>query len=155
MDKSALLEAVLDTLRARHAQKTAAARDAASSATDEESRAEDKYDTRATEASYLARGQAMQVEELATDIAILEALRLPGDSMMTETGAVVEVWLGSESQTFFLLPRAGGLEIEHDGRSITVLNPSSPLGEKLVNRFRRDHFEWREDAAEAEVLKIW
>jgi len=70
--KSALLERIRAELRARFERLAAAAREAHAAATDPGSKAESKYDTRNLEASYLATGQARQVEELAAAIRIFE-----------------------------------------------------------------------------------
>jgi uncharacterized protein (DUF2345 family) len=62
--KSALLERIRVELRSQFERLAQAAREAHAAATDPGSKAESKYDTRSLEASYLATGQAKQVEEL-------------------------------------------------------------------------------------------
>lgn len=132
--KERLLAAIRAELRSRFDRLTRAAREAHAAATDPGSKAESKYDTRSLEASYLAAGQARQVEELAEDIAAFEATTLAdfGAEHAIDAGALVEVDLGGESSWFLLAPAAGGLEIGWEGRDITLLTPSSALYRRLV-----------------------
>jgi len=110
------------------------AMDAHAAATDPGSKAESKYDTRNLEESYLAKGQAKQVEELADSVRIFDALSFPEFSMedAIDVGALVEADLDGETSFFFLVPASGGLVIEHEGMEITLLSPASELYRKLL-----------------------
>jgi hypothetical protein len=132
--KDRLLDAIRAELRSRFDRLTRAAREAHAAATDPGSKAESKYDTRSLEASYLAAGQARQVDELARDVGLFEALSLPAFGMddPIDAGALVEVDLHGESSWFLLAPAAGGLEISHEGMEITLLTPESALYQKLL-----------------------
>ena len=105
-------------------------------ATHESNKAENKYDTRGLEASYLARGQSKQAAELEAAIAEFEQLGARkfavGDAIAV--GALVELEHGGESSFYFLGPRAGGTEVRHDRKEILVITPQSPLGEQLVGK---------------------
>ena len=132
--KDRLLDALRAELRARFDRLTQAARDSHAAATDPGSKAESKYDTRSLEASYLAAGQAKQLEDLARDVAAFDSLRLPGFGIedAIDAGALVEVELNDESQWFLLAPAAGGLTLDWGGREITLLTPASALYHKLL-----------------------
>ena len=132
--KDRLLDAIRAELRARFDRLTRAAKDAHAAATDPGSKAESKYDTRSLEASYLAAGQARQLEELSRDVSLFEAVTLPDFSIddPVDAGALVEAELHGESTWFLLAPAAGGLEITHDGLEITLLTPESALYQKLL-----------------------
>ncbi len=132
--KSALLNKIRFELRARMERLAKAAMEAHSAATDPGSKAEGKYDTRSLEASYLAAGQARQVDELAEAVRIFEALALAEFAMddPVEVGALVEVELHGDICHLFLVPAAGGMIIEDQGREITLLTPDSDLYRKLV-----------------------
>ena len=132
--KSTLLEEIRGELRDRLDRLTRAAREAHAAATDPDSKAEGKYDTRSLEASYLAAGQARQVDELAEAVQVFEALKLTdfGIDDEIEAGALVEVDLAGETSYFLLAPASGGLVVNHDGREITLLTPSSGLYQKLL-----------------------
>ena len=105
-------------------------------ATHESSKAENKYDTRGLEASYLARGQSKQAAELEAAIAEFAKLGArkfaAGDGIAV--GALVELEHGGERSFYFLGPRAGGTEVIHDRKEILVITPQSPLGEQLLGK---------------------
>jgi len=74
MNKRALIKKIVARLTAELAVYFRAAQNSRAEATDEQSRAENKYDTRGLEASYLARGQSKQAAELEAAIADFEKL---------------------------------------------------------------------------------
>lgn len=132
--KDGLLEKIRAELRRRFDRLTKAAREAHAAATDPGSKAEGKYDTRSLEASYLAAGQARQVDELAADVELFDKLVLSDFGMEDEisAGALVEVEMNGASAWYLLAPGAGGLELEWNGREITLLTPSSALYRTLL-----------------------
>ena len=132
--KSALLQQIRSEVRTRLDRLSKAACEAHAAATDPGSKAEGKYDTRSLEASYLAVGQAKQVDELAEALRIFEALTLPDFAMDDgiDAGALVEADLEGESSWFLLVPTAGGMVVSHEGREITLLTPESGLYQKLL-----------------------
>lgn len=132
--KFRLLEQIREELRANLERLAKAAQEAHAAATDPGSKAESKYDTRNLEASYLAAGQARQVDELAASLRAFESLTLPdfGPGDAIDAGALVETLLHGEATFFLLVPAAGGTELNHDGREITLLTPESLLYQKLL-----------------------
>lgn len=131
--KDTLLALIRAELHANLARLTKAAREAHAAATDPDSKAEGKYDTRSLEASYLATGQARQVEELAAAVRVFDALTLPPFAIddPIDAGALVEVDANGESVWYLLAPAAGGLVVECQGSEVTVLTPASPLYQNL------------------------
>ena len=136
MNKRAIIQKITEKLaselevyfRAAHASRT--------EATHESSKAENKYDTRGLEASYLARGQSKQAAELEAAIAEFQKL-VPkkftdGDAIVI--GALVELEQLGEKNFYFIGPRAGGTEVIHDRKEILVITPQSPLGEQLFGK---------------------
>jgi hypothetical protein len=132
--KSDLLTRIRTELRANLDRLSKAAFEAHAAATDPGSKAEGKYDTRSLEASYLAAGQARQVDELAESVRVFETLSLPDFEIDDEVdaGALVEVELNGETQFFLLVPASGGLVIVHEGLEVTLLTPDSALYRKLL-----------------------
>lgn len=132
--KSRLLEKIRSELRSQLDRLSKAAIEAHTAATDPGSKAEGKYDTRSLEASYLAAGQARQVDELAQSIRIFETLTLPDFAMDDEidAGALVEVILNREPALFLLVPASGGMVVSHEAAEITLLTPESGLYRKLM-----------------------
>ncbi len=141
--KSELLELIRAELRAQLDRLAKAAMDAHAAATDPGSKAESKYDTRSLEESYLATGQARQVQELAQTFRVFESLRPVDFSEGDEigSGALVEVKRGAEKLFFLLVPASGGLEIFHKGKEITLLSPDSPLYQALGGKKVGDALE--------------
>lgn len=113
-----------------------AAKAAQFEATDEQSKAENKYDTRGLEASYLARGQSRQAAD--TEQAILQFQGLAGRGFGAadpiDLGALVELKAanGRGRMLFFVGPSMGGTEVVLEGEEITVITPASPLGQQLA-----------------------
>ena len=105
-------------------------------ATHEQNRAEDKYDTRGLEASYLARGQSKQLVELEQAIAEFEALPVKEFDASTpiDLGALVELQSDGERSLYFVGPRAGGTEVQSGKETIMVITPQSPLGLQLIGK---------------------
>ena len=141
--KFQLLEQIRAELRAQLERLSKAAIEAHAAATDPGSKAEGKYDTRSLEASYLAAGQARQVDELAESVRIFETLSFPDFKTDDEidAGALVEANLNGETAYFLLVPASGGLVIEHEGMEITLLTPASGLYRKLLGMRRGESLE--------------
>jgi transcription elongation GreA/GreB family factor len=136
VNKRKVVELILEKLRADLELYHKAAGAARAEATDEQSKAENKYDTRGLEASYLARGQSRQAAELAQAIEKFEKLTVraftPND--VIDSGALVTLQSGKERNRYFIGPRAGGTEITFDGNEILVITPESPLGSQLLGK---------------------
>ncbi len=136
MNKRALLSQIIARLEAELAAIKHAALATHEEATHEENKAEDKYDTRGLEASYLAHGQSKAAEEAAQALAQFQALSVrdfaPGESI--GLGALVTLEGKGAPSLYFVGPRAGGTEIEHEGRTVMVITPQSPLGRQLMGR---------------------
>jgi transcription elongation GreA/GreB family factor len=135
--KSDLRAAIIQQLQLELARQKNAAELARDEAISEESRAENKWDTHSQEAAYLAEGQAKLANEIGASIELYSTLPLP-EFTATDAiavGALVEVEAtGDRRSWYFLGPRAGGLELELDGRAVLVLTPQSPLGRQLLGR---------------------
>ena len=137
VQKRDLLDRIVARLQSELALLTTAALATHAEATDEENKAEDKYDTRGLEASYLAHGQSKAAEEAAQAVAQFEALALR-DFVIPEPislGALVTLEGGAR---YFMGPRAGGTEIEFEGKTVMVITPQSPLGRQLLGRKQGD-----------------
>lgn len=135
--------ALVDELRAHIAAEiergTRSAKDAAAAATHEENKAEGDKDMRATEASYVARGQAERVREL--DAALLKLAAMPikafGPADRAAASAVVDVDDGRKVVTYFLVTAAGGIALG----DLKTLATTSPLGAALLGLAEGDEAE--------------
>jgi transcription elongation GreA/GreB family factor len=146
INKQAVVQQIITQLQSDLELYFKAARSAHAEATHEQSKAENKYDTRGLEASYLARGQSRQAAEI--EQAILQFQSLPvrqfGPTDGIEVGALVELVSGSrkaEATRYFIGPRAGGTEVTCAKREITVITPQSPLGRQLLGRRQGEQFQ--------------
>ena len=140
-DKSQVIEAIrlvlMDELAAIE-RTAAAARDEATSG---ETKAEGKYDTRATEASYLARGQAWRIEELRKISAWFNALDIdaPFEPATARVGALVALD-GEQEEVVFIAP-VGGTRVTVADTTVRVISPVSPMGDALADLEVGDAFE--------------
>ncbi len=137
MDKSILRQAILAQLTAELDLLTRAAQMARDEATSEESKAENKYDTRGQEAAYLAEGQARLALELQESITLFQSLIFPAfaPTDAIAIGALVTLGHAPRSQTYLLVPRNGGMEIASENSApILLVTPQSPLGRQLLGR---------------------
>ena len=145
MDKHALIEQIIAELAAELEGYARSARAAHAEATDEQSKAENKYDTRGLEASYLARGQSRQAAETMEAIQQYQSLSGPefGPGDAIDIGAVVELEDKTGRSFYFIGPRAGGLEITRGSKTVLVITPQSPLGQGLVGRKQGDRLQFK------------
>jgi transcription elongation GreA/GreB family factor len=136
MDKQVLLQKLVGELEAYFR----AAQAAHAESTHEQSKAENKYDTRALEASYLAHGQARQAAEMEAAIAAFENLeaRAFGLHESIGVGALVELEHAGERTFYFLGSKAGGMEVHHEHHEVLVITPQSPLGQQLQGKKQDD-----------------
>lgn len=144
-DKVAVRAALLASLRASLEAMAHAAAQTREGAVHEEARAEGDKDMRATEQSYLARGQAMRAEELAEQVHRLEATPLPrfGEGDAIAPGALVRALVEDEPRVLFVVEQGGGTELEVAGTRVTVITPGSPVGRALVGRRVGEDLELR------------
>jgi transcription elongation GreA/GreB family factor len=134
--KSDLRAAIIDQLRRELDLQIKAAHLARDEAISEESRAENKYDTHSQEAAYLAEGQARLAAEIETNLALYSGLNVPDFSASDPIalGALVDVEAAGKAASYFLGPKAGGLELKVGGHDILLLTPQSPLGRQLIGK---------------------
>ena len=143
LDKSALIASVMRTLEARHAALAQAAEDTRKGAIHPENRAEGSKDMRATEQSYIARGQAMRVEALDAELEALRRFepRAFGADDPIAVGALVHVVGDDFERTCLLLVGGAGVEVAAGSLTVTVVTGESPLGRALVGRVEGDDLE--------------
>jgi transcription elongation GreA/GreB family factor len=145
MNKQALLRMLCDVLEAEIARATEAAERTRAGAVHEEARPENDKDTRALEASYLARGQAQRVVDLQETLRQIKFMdvRSFGPKDPIDLSALVKLEAGAETRWCLLVATAGGRKLELDGTQVDVLTPEAPLGRALVGRFLGDEFVLR------------
>ena len=136
MNKAELIKQIVASVTESLGVLEKAARASHAEATHESSKAESKYDTRGLEAAYLASGQARQAKEIMDSIKLYDALTtrdFAADEPIDLT-ALLELDAGGARSHYFIGPKNGGLEIEHQRKVITVITPQSPLGQNLMGK---------------------
>lgn len=135
MDKSELMKALLECMESQLRRHHAANKQASDGATNEESRAETKWDTCGLEASYLARGHALQFKELAAQVDELRSMSTVSfEGKSIGMGAFVEVDMDGFQDYFFLMHHGGGIELKLEMGIVTVITPESPVGAALKGK---------------------
>lgn len=133
MNTADLIRLVLAKLADELDVLTRGAKASFAAATDPDSKAENKYDTRTLEASYVARGQAQRVEELRQAVQEFRLLlaRAGTPSPNIGPGSLFKLQ-GAEGADWYLMgPAAGGTAVTWEGREVLVITPSSPLGRQV------------------------
>jgi hypothetical protein len=156
--KQALVRKIIAALLAELERFAKAARASHAEATDPQSKAEHKYDTRGLEAAYLAGGQARKVAELEETIEQFQKLKVIEFTADTpiDYGALIQIEMRGGTSWFFMAPKAGGLEVVHEKEEITVITPQSPLGQQLFEKKQGDKFKFGagRDATEGKIVIV-
>ena len=145
MNKVDLVQIIIQQLEDKLQVAHASTQRAIDAATDEETVPEHKYDTLALEASYLAHGQAMRVQESEEELRQYRTLVLRDfvDARIA-VGAYVELVDENDvEKAFFIGPCSGGLTVEWQGKEVFVLTPKSPLGRALVGKEEGEEVEMK------------
>jgi transcription elongation GreA/GreB family factor len=143
VDKDQIIGKIREQLKGTLEAGMEAARATTAAATDPDSKAENKYDTRNLEASYLARGQAARVVETREALTEYESLRVRdyAEGQPIGEGALVALRGGDGEFYCFVGPAAGGMEVEVDGQLVMVITRASPLGSRLLKRRKGERVE--------------
>lgn len=144
-DKAKVRDALVAQLSALATQLAGVAKSTRDGATHPEAKPENAKDTRALEQSYLARGQAIRVEELIEQIQQLRFMPLLSFGKTDAIAASALLALASDESTrcLFLAPYGGGTELDVDGVAVLVITPQSSLGQLVLGRFVGDDMEQR------------
>lgn len=137
MTKQQVLLKIIAALEADLALFTAAAKMAHEAATHEECQPDNKYDTTALEASYLAQGQANRAREIRLGLDRYRNLALQdfaGGAPIRLTALVTLENGEGEVRRLFLGPAAGGMRIQDGAAEVMVITPGSPLGRSLLGK---------------------
>jgi transcription elongation GreA/GreB family factor len=135
VNKEDLKNTIINRLKADHALLFQAAKTAHEAATHEDNIPDNKYETLALEASYIAQGQANRAQEIARSVQVFEQLVLQefNDDSEVRLSALVQLLDEAEKEKWvFLAPMSGGLAIDFEGREVLLITPASPLGRGLI-----------------------
>jgi len=152
IDKSEVRRRLVAALEQERDTVAAAQRSSQEGATHADNKPEGDKDMRSTEASYVARGQALRVRALEEDLArvVGMTLRVFEDAAPIALSAIVDVAADAGTSTVFVAPAGGGTRIDLGGKVVLVVTPASPLGRALVGARQGDDVE----VQKGEVLEI-
>lgn len=159
MKKQEIFGEVIQKLEEEFSVIQNASKVAHEAATHEESKAEDQYDTRGLEASYLAEAQSARASEMQKSIKVLKEFSLPsfasGDSI--QPGALVEMLQDNQPFWIFFLPAGAGITTQFAGKKILVVTTSSPFGKEIRGKKIGDNFEFsaKGNPKEYEVVNLY
>lgn len=159
LDKEKIMAAIIHQIEHELGVAIHAAKVAHQDATNEESKPENEYDTRALEASYVARGQAQRVAELKEALYEFKHTSLKSfnaASPITAT-AMINVESDAKKSHLFFMPRGGGIIVNVDGVRIQVVTPSTPLGQALLQNKKGDqvYVELGDGEKEYDILDVY
>ena len=136
MNKLSVVQKIKSSLESQLELAKGASAEAAEYATHEESKADSKWDTQGLEASYLAAGQAAQVLEIGRVIQVvtgyLEAIE--EKHVRVEAGVLFSLSMSGMENWFFLAGSGGGVSVDEDGTTVTVITPQSPIAHRVIGR---------------------
>lgn len=141
MNKIDVLKAIIALLEVQYTTAVAAAKQAHSTATDEETVAENKYDTFALEASYLAHGQSQRVIDCENNLRNFNTLPIKhwGEEDAIKVGALVTlINHDDERRQYFIGPCCGGVKVNVANQDCMVISPQSTLGQTLIGKYCGD-----------------
>lgn len=128
---------------------------AVAAATDSEAKPENKYDTRALEASYLAGAQAARLDELKGMRAFISTLNWHATpSTAIKALSLVELQCDEKVTWWLLLPFGGGYKLKFPHIEIQTITVNSPLGQGMIGKTAGDYFELRVGEADKEYQVI-
>ncbi|MBI2355149.1 MAG: GreA/GreB family elongation factor [Deltaproteobacteria bacterium] len=137
MNKEQIIREIITALSADLTVLSSAARAAHEAATHAECIPDNKYDTTALEASYIAQGQANRAQEIRAALESYRTLMLHAfdDDTPIRLTALVTLEDGDGNvRRLFLGPQGGGMKISNGIGEIVVITPGSPLGRCLLGR---------------------
>jgi transcription elongation GreA/GreB family factor len=142
--KEEVLEKIIASLNADLTLLTQAAKTAHAAATHAECLPDNKYDTTALEASYVAQGQANRAQDIRRALESYRslALRTFDDTTPIRLTALVTIEAEDGScRQLFLGPDAGGLKLTEKGEECIVITPESTLGRALLGKCCGDELQ--------------
>ncbi len=150
-NKDALHAELVATLTAEHEALVSAQRTSAEGVTHADARSDGSKDMRATEASYIARGQAQRVQALHADLERVSAMPIKGFG--AEDPIALSALVELDGDKVVLVAPAGGGTVLAGGR-VRVVTPQAPIGRALIGARQGDLIELEAQSLEYEITAI-
>lgn len=160
VDKYSLHRIIENQLTSLLSTATQAAIQAYETATHEENKAENKYDTLGLEASYLAEGQAKRVAQLEIDLSAFSKLQTKSFTEDMEIGLGALVCLKAQAETnkyIFISPVSGGVSFNYQDIEVMLITETSPLGKALKHTYLGDEITIKQahNKTQYEIIGLW
>ncbi|MCO5144189.1 MAG: GreA/GreB family elongation factor [Oligoflexia bacterium] len=159
ISKTALLNRVKESLEESLEVIRRSSDVAKAAATHEENKAEDQYDTRGLEASYLAGAQEARANEMLSLVKVLDELflKIEDKSEFIKVGSLVLAEEDGQKKWYFLLPVSLGKSLLFQNQEIFVISFQSPLAKVLLGKKVNDDFifETKKEEKEFSILEIY
>ena len=151
MDKKKLIAEFIKLIESDLALAIQAQKTTVEYATGEENKAENQYDTRGLEATYLARGQAERVADLRENLAFFKTTAIKNYTDDDQIGncALIEISNidnDDDQKTLLMMPKGGGLSLIFDNKPVQVVTATSPLGDALLGKYIGDEVKYTSGA---------
>jgi len=137
MDKTRIIQLIVKQLTHDLAVQFNAAIMAHEASTHEENIPDNKYETLALEASYVAQGQANRAQEIKRALESYKQLTLrhfDDDTPIRLTALITLAGEDATTRTLFIGPQEGGMKVVDHQSEIVVITPASRLGRDLIGK---------------------
>ncbi len=141
MNKENILSYLKDQLQTEFDKAKEAYETSRAHATNGELKSEGKYDTRSIEAGYLAGAQKKRVDELESEIKLLDEIDLKLPSNTVSVGSLVEIEFNNMTRHYFISSTSGGTMMKTDEGVVLVISAFSPIGVEVIGLSSGDSFE--------------
>ena len=157
MDKIQIFQLIVAQLTRDLAVQLKAAITAHKASTDSENIPDNKYETLALEASYVAQGQANRAQELKRALEAYKQLTLlpfEDDSPIRLTALVSLAGDDGVTRTVFIGPLEGGMKVTVGQSEVVVITPASPLGRSLIGKTAGDVVATGANGKRSEIVAV-
>ncbi|WP_072660644.1 GreA/GreB family elongation factor [Mariprofundus micogutta] len=142
MDKSKILNLIINQLRADLSVLEQAVEIARDTATHADCLGSSKYETMGLEASYLAQGQGTRLLAVERSLVWFKSLECTEPTSTIALSSLVDLVDDTgDSQMLWLAAEAGGLKVRYAEMEITIVTTRSPLGRALIGKEAGDDLQ--------------
>ena len=135
MDKPTLKAALLTRLDDDIDAALASSRSAQETASHEDNKPENQYDTLALEAAYLAHGQSERILRLQKERISLAKWPMPEKSEpLVRNGSLLKLMSEDDETRWLFITPVGGYQLLAEGQKILVISQQTPLAKKLMGK---------------------
>ncbi len=152
---------VIDQLKANIQKELDAAKQAYDTshkhATDQDLKADGKYDTRSIEAGYLAGAQMKRVNELEEEFKLIEEVNIDHKPDMVSVGSLISLRHNGQERFYFISSTSGGTMINVEGQVVLIISAFSPIGTEVLSLKAGESFEVEVagKTREYDLIGIW